>query len=59
MIKLQEKKNTKNKTKGEDSELFEELISLIHIFSTKMYSKRRRKKLKLIKKDLNLESEKY
>ena len=57
--KIARKKNTKNKTKGEDTELFEELISLIHIFSTKMYSKRRRKKLKIIKKDLNLESEKY
>ena len=32
-----------NKNKEYDNELFEELLSLIHIFSTKMYSHRRHK----------------
>ncbi len=37
-----------------DNEIFEELITLIHLFSTKMYSNRRKKKLKIINKDLLL-----
>lgn len=40
--------------KDTNNEAFEELISLIHIFSTKMYSARRKKKLKNIKSDLTL-----
>ena len=48
-----------NKNSKNDNELFEELISLIHIFSTKMYSQRRKQKLDLISDDLNLEFQKY
>ena len=40
--------------KDTNNEAFEELISLIHIFSTKMYSKRRKLKLKNMKSDLTL-----
>jgi len=38
-----------------EKELLEDLISLIHSFSMKMYSNRRKKKLELIEKDLKLE----
>ena len=41
--------------KSEEEELLEELISLIHCFAMKTYSKRRKTKYNLIKKDLNLE----
>lgn len=40
--------------KDTDNEVFEELISLVHIFSTKMYSNRRKKKLVNMKSDLKL-----
>ncbi len=40
-----------------EKEIFNEIISLIHCFSMKVYSKRRQEKLKLIKKDLELEDE--
>lgn len=40
--------------KDTTNEVFEELISLIHIFSTKMYSNRRKKKLNIMKTDLAL-----
>ena len=40
--------------KDTNNEAFEELISLIHMFSTKMYSKRRKLKLKNMKSDLTL-----
>lgn len=48
-----------SKDQHDDSELFQELISLMHIFSTKMYSNRRKKKLDLIQSDLDLEFQKY
>lgn len=35
-----------------DNEIFEELISLMHIFSTTLYSKRRKNKLEIYKKDI-------
>jgi len=35
-----------------DAEIFEELISLIHIYSTTMYSKRRKEKIDIISKDI-------
>jgi len=38
-----------------EKEIFEEIISLIHCFSMKMYSSRRKEKLQLIEKDLKLE----
>ena len=41
--------------KTEEDELLEELISLLHCFSMKSYSKRRQTKYKIIKKDLILE----
>jgi len=44
-------------TKSTEKEFLEEIISLIHSFSMKMYSARRKKKLELIKEDLKLESE--
>jgi predicted site-specific integrase-resolvase len=40
--------------KDTDNEVFEELISLVHIFSTKMYSNRCKKKLINMKSDLKL-----
>jgi len=40
-----------------EKEFLEELISLIHSFSMKMYSKRRKEKLQLVTKDLKLENE--
>ena len=46
--------NESNK-KTEEEELLEELISLLHCFSMKSYSKRRQTKYKIIKKDLTLE----
>jgi putative resolvase len=45
--------NDTNKNKSNELELFEELISLIHHFSTKTYSKRRKNKLDLIKEDIS------
>ncbi len=41
--------------KTEEEELLEELISLLHCFSMKSYSKRRKTKYNIIKKDLILE----
>ena len=40
-----------------EKEIFNEIINLIHCFSMKMYSNRRKEKLKLIEKDLNLEND--
>ena len=42
---------------NEENEILEDIISLIHILSTKMYSNRRKKKLDIINQDLNLELE--
>ena len=39
-----------------EKELFEEIITLLQCFSMKMYSNRRKEKLNLIKKELELES---
>ena len=39
-----------------EKEIFEDLMSIIHSFSMKMYSKRRKEKLELIKKDMDLEN---
>jgi len=43
-------------TKNTEKEFLDEIVSLIHSFSMKMYSSRRKKKLELIKQDLELES---
>ena len=40
-----------------EKEIFGEIISLIHCFSMKMYSNRRKEKLQIIEKDLKLEDE--
>jgi predicted site-specific integrase-resolvase len=40
-----------------EKEIFNEIINLIHCFSMKVYSSRRKQKLKLIEKDLKLETE--
>lgn len=39
-----------------EKEFLEEIVSLIHSFSMKMYSKRRKEKLQLVSKDLELEN---
>lgn len=39
-----------------EKEIFEEIITLLHCFSMKMYSNRRKEKLNLIKKELELEN---
>jgi len=41
-----------NNPDSDEQEIFEDIISLLHCFSMKMYSKRRKKKLELIKEDL-------
>lgn len=43
--------------KTEEQELLDDLISIIHCFSMKMYSKRRKTKMTIIKNDLNLEKQ--
>ena len=47
--------NEINDEKLIEKEIFNEIISLIHCFSMKVYSNRRKEKLKLIEKDLILE----
>lgn len=49
--------NDIDNSKTSEQEFFEELVSMIHSFSMKMYSKRRKQKLDLIAKDLKLELE--
>ena len=41
--------------KNDETDIFEDIISMLHCFSMKMYSKRRKKKLDLIKEDLKNE----
>lgn len=43
--------------KTTEQEFFEDLVSMVHSFSMKMYSKRRQKKLEILKQDLELEAE--
>lgn len=40
-----------------EKEVFEEIITLIHSFSMKMYSQRRKEKLSLMEKELKLEQD--
>jgi len=42
--------------KTTEQEFFEDLVSMIHSFSMKMYSKRKKKKLTLVAQDLELEA---
>ena len=41
--------------KGEDEEIFADIISILHCFAMRMYSSRRKKKLELMKEDLENE----
>ena len=41
-----------NSNESNDNEIFEELISLMHIFSTTMYSNRRKNKVNIYKNDI-------
>ena len=41
--------------KADETEIFEEIISILHCFAMKMYSRRRKRKLELIKEDLKNE----
>lgn len=43
--------NDTEDAKSNETEIFEEIISMLHCFAMKMYSKRRKKKLELIKED--------
>lgn len=40
---------------NDDKEIFEDIISLIHCFTMKMYSKHRKNKLKLIEENLEVD----
>lgn len=46
-----------NEEEDDDKGIFEDIISLLHCFSMRMYSKRRKKKLELIENDLINEEE--
>ena len=46
-----------NNVENEEKEIFQDIISLIHCFDMKMYSKRKRKKLELIEEDLKIEND--
>lgn len=41
--------------KSDEAEIFEEIISLLHCFAMKMYSKRRKRKLEIVQEDLRNE----
>lgn len=41
--------------KNDETEIFEEIISMLHCFSMRMYSRRRKKKLEIITEDLENE----
>lgn len=45
----------KDASENEEKEIFEDIISLIHCFAMKMYSKRRKNKLKMIEENLEAE----
>lgn len=57
IIIINEQQEYINGLLGEENEILEDIISLIHILSTKMYSNRRIKKLNLVNEDLKLETE--
>lgn len=46
---------TETTTEEDEKEIFSDIISLLHCFSMKMYSRRRKKKMELIKEDLKNE----
>lgn len=45
----------KETNEPEEKEIFSDIISMIHCFAMKMYSKRRKNKLKLIEENLEAE----
>ena len=45
--------DTEDKT--DETEIFEEIISMLHCFDMKMYSKRRKRKLEIVQEDLKNE----
>ena len=47
--------NDMEDVKSNETEIFEEIISILHCFAMKMYSSRRKKKLQLVKEDLKNE----
>ena len=47
--------NDTEDAKSNETEIFEEIISMLHCFAMKMYSNRRKKKLQLVKEDLKNE----
>lgn len=42
-------------TEDDEKEVFSDIISMLHCFAMKMYSRRRKKKMELIKEDLKNE----
>ena len=42
---------------SEEKEIFEDIISMLHCFAIRMYSKRRKNKLKLIEENLQVEQQ--
>ena len=49
--------NDVNDSKMIEKEIFSEIISLVHCFAMKMYSSRRKAKMKNLEEDLKLEEE--
>lgn len=49
--------NDADDSKMVEKEIFSEIISLVHCFAMKMYSSRRKAKMKNIEEDLKLEDE--
>ena len=46
---------TESTTEDDEKEVFSDIISMLHCFAMKMYSRRRKKKMELIKEDLKNE----
>ena len=46
---------TESTTEDDEKEIFSDIISMLHCFAMKMYSRRRKKKMELIKEDLKNE----
>ena len=44
-----------NDVEDDDKGIFADIVSLLHCFAMKMYSKRRKRKLEIIKDDLEIE----
>ena len=42
---------------SEEKEIFEDIISMLHYFAIRMYSKRRKNKLKLLEENLQVEQQ--